>query len=113
MHPSLWTASSTNTIKKDSFKSKSSAAALNSLYTTFNIQEPPKTSTNDVTPEGSKRAVFTLESLFGSSQNTSLDGGSVGTDVSGMTCHGVAEHTQQPIHCNVDHIFIVVIHAFE
>ncbi|KAF2361097.1 Type I phosphodiesterase/nucleotide pyrophosphatase/phosphate transferase [Trinorchestia longiramus] len=87
MHPNLWTASSTNTIKKDSFKSKSSSSGLNSLYTTFNIQEPPRASkdNNENTESASTKnqAVFTLESLFGSSQNTSIDGGSAGTDESG------------------------------
>ncbi|XP_018023843.1 uncharacterized protein LOC108679668 isoform X2 [Hyalella azteca] len=87
MHPSLWTASSTNTIKKDSFKSRSSSSGLNSLYTTFNIQEPARANREDnvtlVSAATTKQAVFTLESLFGSSQNTSLDGESVGTDASG------------------------------
>lgn len=85
MHPSLWTASSTNTIKRDSFRSKSSSSGLNSLYTTFNIQEPLR-NCRENGPECRKReAVFTLESLFDSSQNTSMDGGSIGTDVSGRS----------------------------
>ena len=78
----MWTASSTNTIKRDSFKSKSSSG-LNSLYTTFNIQEPPKLRG---TTDDKRRAVFTLESLFGSSsQNTFADDRtSIGTDASSV-----------------------------
>lgn len=85
MHPSLWSASSTNTIKRDSFKSKSSSSGLNSLYTTFNIQDPARQSRHNDDSEDSRhrKPVFTLDSLFGSSQNTSVDdGASIGTDVS-------------------------------
>ena len=77
MHP-IWNSSSTNTIKRGSVKCSPMRPvhAPPFLCTTYNVKEIPKYSAVNDADKCIKNPVFTLETLFGSSQNTSMDGAS-------------------------------------